>query len=146
MTDLKELADALDYVSPICNKLHNTEWRHEMARRLREQEQKIADLVKLYDVTYPKIQQAESALLACQAREGELREALRKTHNSVILLRIKGGEDQITSILDDIDSILSHSTGSKIMAVVEAVRKHYELPPRDCDCNFCEAYRALEDK
>lgn len=32
---IKELAEALDYVSPICNKLHDAKWRHEQAALLR---------------------------------------------------------------------------------------------------------------
>jgi len=38
MTDLEkaeELANALSYVSPICNKLHESEWRHEQSYNLR---------------------------------------------------------------------------------------------------------------
>jgi hypothetical protein len=31
-----ELASALEYVSPLCNELHNSEWRRERAKLLRD--------------------------------------------------------------------------------------------------------------
>ena len=92
------------------------------------------------------IEQAESALLACQAREGELREALERIAN--------GGPYKHGGPGFDARAALSHSTGSKIMAVVEAAKKHREMLYKRGSSSSWSAseqeldytLRALEDK
>lgn len=124
----------------------------EMARRLRELEKEyegrriqlgVCSIERTAE--WKRAEQAESALLACQAREGELREALQHERFCRICC-----EDGCSNCPDcTAEQALSHSTGSKIMAVIEAVKGHYEWHQEHdpkTTCAICEKYRALEAK
>ena len=129
----------------------------EMARRLRELQVERDQLsTRAMDCemswTKERADRAESALLASQAREGELREELRS-----LLAQCRNAPHQgpcegpFAYSIQRAEQTLSHSTGSKIMAVVEAAKKirrrHVPLDKREsCDCIICLSVRALEDK
>ena len=106
-----------------------------------------------------RAEQAESALLACQAREAELveaikigvKEAILSIDEDVPLETIWVGVE--IAIEHEAAVALSHSTGSKIMAVVEAAKglelaaKTWGIPEcliTDKVISVCTAYRALE--
>ena len=124
----------------------------EMARRLREREQQYATLKRTVEFQEEQYLQThggnwgeckyQSSLLACQAREAELREAIQDLKN--IPVHQPGGAPSCL-VSDAVDRILSHSTGSKIVAVVEAAKVgHYELAKGHCGCGLCTALRVLE--
>ena len=136
MTDLKNMS-VDELINSIClTPLHKAGLLalKEMSRRLREQEQQrdyfkgawnraIETGRELIKVEKASADQAESALLACQAREAELMGAITKAASFLdekdVRLPMTGRE---AAALATLLSVLSHSTGSKIMAVVEAER------------------------
>ena len=149
MIDLKNMS--VDQLRSIFHCLgHHADFEDifsDMARRLREQEQMldlgpVAALIK-------RAEQAESALLACQAREAELRDVLKDADEylSASPLNQIGSGSQLHR---EMQVVLSHSTGSKIMAVVEAAKKfgasRYTTYQSDEEQDLHEAVRALEAK
>ena len=168
MTDLTKMSvDDLE----TCVLARTTGWAYEaaaeMARRLREQEQELeqaaydkAALVREVENQQSHRLHAESSLLACQAREGELREAASGLVDFLLDSSVTIGPFTSRSgyplQLVVLKAALSHSTGSKIMAagsnimaVVEAVKGHYEWHQKhdtETTCAICETYRALKEK
>ena len=165
----------------------------EVANRLREQEQQYATLLEALNeaellleeqgrpegerlskgikIIIERAEQAASALLACQVRETELREALQGmlsllekgifirdiSKDSDMLAFMQQG-NEITRALKTVQESLSRSTGSKIMAVVDATKRlvpfYDENEPQtswtgieQCDLKpLVEAFQALEAK
>ncbi len=127
MTDLKNMS--VDELIEDFNRfvsVHEPEYAHikEMARRLREQEQRwktCDDLLRIEveqgHFSFEHAEQTASALLACQGECAELRTLLVKAHKYMGLVRSNdiAGDDPIFAVMDEIGAILSRSTGSKIM-------------------------------
>ena len=129
MTDLKnmsvdELRDQISKFNPVSGCIENVNAYmafDELARRLLEQEQRIHSLEKIEKIAeysaheYENIalrqraEQAESALLACQAECTGL-----KQHMQTFVDRVERGEVRSRRTYAAFKEALSHSTGSKI--------------------------------
>ena len=103
----------------------------EMARRLREQEQQrdyfegawnraLETGKELIKAEKTRADQAESALLAFQVREAELREAALEFLSAVSYAGwdsyYNGGPDGVDTLFKKLEQVVSRSTGSKITA------------------------------
>ena len=164
MTDLKNMSvdKILQLVAPIAITHPHLRGVYdacsELARRLREREavhlqaeESLGNAVNAGIILEEKLEQVESALLACQAREAELGEALDNLVASIIPQHktFKHGNESSYFLAEQAQKLLSHSTGSKIMAVVEAAKEYAIAIERNDECDasvaLCEAVRKLNE-
>lgn len=169
MTDIKDMS--VDAILEDFNRfvsVHEPEYSHmkEMARRLRELDIECNVHALATRAQKERAEQAEFTLLACQAECETLKlfvEAYKGAKKYAETYRhLPDALDDITLAWQEVDELaqaLSHSTGSKIMAVVEAAKKVHHLPnpeeePTNEQLDQCnramheldEAVRALEAK